>query len=111
MACMTTPDPNMRQLSPLPPGGPVAPETGGTAGSPRHAPPPPPRRRGALATLAAIVVAIVSFVYLVNPTLGIFELLPDNLPLVGNLDEAFFTLALASALGSLGLRIPFLPRR
>lgn len=26
-------------------------------------------------------------IYLVNPGLGIFELLPDNLPIVGNLDE------------------------
>jgi len=24
---------------------------------------------------------------LVNPTAGIFELIPDNIPLVGNLDE------------------------
>jgi hypothetical protein len=33
------------------------------------------------------------------------------LPLIGNLDEAFFTLALVSALGALGLELPFLRRR
>ncbi|MEZ4272285.1 MAG: DUF1232 domain-containing protein [Myxococcota bacterium] len=26
--------------------------------------------------------------YILNPTAGVFELLPDNLPGVGNLDEA-----------------------
>ncbi len=26
--------------------------------------------------------------YLLNPTAGVFELIPDNLPYVGNLDEA-----------------------
>ncbi len=26
--------------------------------------------------------------YVLNPTAGIFEFLPDNLPVVGNLDEA-----------------------
>jgi len=32
-------------------------------------------------------MAVVGFIYLLNPTAGIFELLPDNLPIVGNLDE------------------------
>ena len=32
-------------------------------------------------------LALVGLVYVLNPTLGIFELLPDNLPIVGNLDE------------------------
>ena len=35
-----------------------------------------------------IIVAIIAAIYLVNPTAGVIELLPDNLPLVGNLDEA-----------------------
>jgi hypothetical protein len=33
------------------------------------------------------VMAFIGLIYILNPTLGIFELLPDNLPLVGNLDE------------------------
>jgi hypothetical protein len=32
-------------------------------------------------------MAVVGFIYFLNPTAGIFELLPDNLPIVGNLDE------------------------
>ena len=33
------------------------------------------------------VLALVGLVYVLNPTLGIFELIPDNLPIIGNLDE------------------------
>lgn len=32
-------------------------------------------------------LAILGLIYVLNPTLGIFEFIPDNLPLVGNLDE------------------------
>lgn len=64
-----------------------------------------------LKKVIAVLVACVSALYLINPTLGLFELLPDALPLIGNLDEAFFTLALVSALGALGLELPFLRRR
>lgn len=31
---------------------------------------------------------LLSLVYLINPGAGVFELIPDNLPIVGNLDEA-----------------------
>lgn len=37
--------------------------------------------------VGAALVGVFSIVYLLNPTAGFFELLPDNLPLVGNLDE------------------------
>lgn len=33
------------------------------------------------------IAGIVGLVYLLNPTAGVFELIPDNLPLIGNLDE------------------------
>jgi len=43
---------------------------------------------------------LASLVYLLNPTAGVFELLPDALPVVGNLDEAaFVTILLASLRG------------
>jgi len=72
---------------------------------------PAPRRRGLFRTIAATAVALFSGLYLVNPTLGIFEFLPDNLPVVGNLDEAFFTIAFFGALASLGIRVPLVHRR
>ncbi len=34
------------------------------------------------------VAGLLSLVYLVNPGAGVFELIPDNIPIVGNLDEA-----------------------
>ena len=30
---------------------------------------------------------VVAFVYLLNPTAGFFEIIPDNIPIIGNLDE------------------------
>lgn len=42
-------------------------------------------------TLKAIafgVGAVVAGLYIINPTAGILELIPDNIPIWGNLDEA-----------------------
>jgi hypothetical protein len=52
---------------------------------------------------AAIVGIIVAILYLSNIGFGLVELLPDNLPVVGNLDEAFFTLMLVTCLRKLGI--------
>jgi uncharacterized membrane protein YkvA (DUF1232 family) len=30
---------------------------------------------------------VVGVIYILNPTMGVFELIPDNLPIIGNLDE------------------------
>jgi len=37
--------------------------------------------------LSHAILGVLCVVYLANPSMGLFELLPDNLPLVGNLDE------------------------
>ncbi len=42
-------------------------------------------------------------VYLMFPTLGIFELIPDVIPVVGNIDEAGATLLIVNALNYWGL--------
>lgn len=34
------------------------------------------------------LASVLGTVYLLNPTLGLFEFLPDTLPLIGNMDEA-----------------------
>lgn len=67
-------------------------------------PEPPLSKR---ARLLAVLGAIISGLYLVNPGAGLFELLPDAIPLVGNLDEAFFALLLAGSLRKLGINLPF----
>ena len=61
--------------------------------------------------VSAAMVALVSAVYLLNPGFGVFELLPDNLPGVGNLDEAFIQYAFYVSLAALGVNLPFLRRR
>ncbi|MDD2522131.1 MAG: DUF1232 domain-containing protein [Anaerolineaceae bacterium] len=33
------------------------------------------------------LAAAAGFLYILNPTFGIIELIPDNLPIIGNLDE------------------------
>ncbi len=33
------------------------------------------------------LMAVIGLIYILNPTMGILELLPDNLPIIGNLDE------------------------
>ena len=38
--------------------------------------------------------AFLGLIYLFNPTAGIIEILPDNLPWVGNIDEGAAALAL-----------------
>lgn len=35
-----------------------------------------------------LLLGVASVIYLLNPGAGVFEVLPDNLPFVGNLDEA-----------------------
>lgn len=41
--------------------------------------------------MKSIIVALVgllALIYLINPTAGVIELIPDNIPFVGNMDEA-----------------------
>lgn len=46
---------------------------------------------------------LIALIYIVNPGAGIIELIPDNIPLVGNLDEAGATLLLFAALKYFGV--------
>ncbi|MBL7939843.1 MAG: DUF1232 domain-containing protein [Flavobacteriales bacterium] len=48
------------------------------------------------------LAGILSALYLLNPTLGLFELLPDNIPFVGNIDEATATMVLLGAMRYFG---------
>jgi hypothetical protein len=43
-------------------------------------------------TLFVVVTGLIGLVYLLNPTAGFLELIPDNIPIIGNLDEAAATL-------------------
>ena len=52
-----------------------------------------------------VIIGILSGLYLLNPGFGVFELIPDNVPFVGNLDEATATFLLLSALAYFGYDI------
>jgi uncharacterized membrane protein YkvA (DUF1232 family) len=57
--------------------------------------------RQATKNLAYLAGAAVSVLYLLNPGAGVVEILPDNLPFVGNLDEAAFVGLLLSCVRGL----------
>ncbi len=78
------------------------------SGAPAATPPSavqPQRPRSCGGSLVAGLGVVLGTIYLLNPTWGVFELVPDNLPGIGNLDEAG-----AAALLIFGLRY-FLARR
>lgn len=77
----------------------------------KQAAPPAKPKRGCLGSFAAFLGLLLSGSYLLNPGAGIFDVLPDNLPGLGNLDEVFFTIVFLSCLAYFGLEIPFLSRR
>ncbi|MFM2309570.1 MAG: hypothetical protein RLY87_1692 [Chloroflexota bacterium] len=45
-----------------------------------------------------LVSILFSVIYIINPTAGFLEFIPDNLPLIGNLDEAGATALLIWAI-------------
>ena len=34
-----------------------------------------------------VFLGLISLIYIINPTAGLLELIPDNAPFIGNLDE------------------------
>jgi hypothetical protein len=54
-------------------------------------------------SLAVIFLGVLSALYLINPGAGVFEFIPDNLPLIGNLDEAAAVVLLLNCLAYFGI--------
>ena len=50
-------------------------------------------------------IGFLAFVYLLNPTFGVFEFIPDNVPFIGNIDEATASFLLLSALAYFGFDV------
>ena len=53
--------------------------------------------------LFVLVMGLLSAFYLFNPSAGLFELIPDNFPFIGNLDEATAATMLLACLRYYGL--------
>lgn len=49
----------------------------------------------------ALLGSVAAVIYILNPTVGVFEFIPDNLPIFGNLDEATATAILIWGVKSL----------
>ena len=56
--------------------------------------------------IAVALLGLFCLVYLLNPGAGIFELLPDNLPFIGNLDEVAAMAGLLICLRYFGIELP-----
>ncbi|HET7099475.1 MAG TPA: DUF1232 domain-containing protein [Patescibacteria group bacterium] len=50
-------------------------------------------------------IGILAGLYLLNPGFGVFEFIPDNVPFIGNLDEATATFLVLSTLAHFGYDI------
>lgn len=53
--------------------------------------------------LLNFILGAIGAFYLINPTAGLFELIPDNIPVIGNLDEAAAAILVLGALRYFGI--------
>jgi uncharacterized membrane protein YkvA (DUF1232 family) len=60
---------------------------------------------------AVFCLGLLAVLYLLNPTAGLFEIIPDNLPIIGNLDEAAAVALLLMCLKYFGIDLPNIFRR
>ncbi len=58
-----------------------------------------------LKTIWTLLGGIIGLIYILNPTAGVLELIPDNIPFVGNLDEAVAVVLILGALRHFGIDI------
>ena len=65
-----------------------------------------PAEQPGWAKLLAWTTIVLGGIYLINPTAGIIELIPDMLPIVGNLDEATILFLMFGAMRYLGMHFP-----
>ena len=63
--------------------------------------------------IGIFLLGLFSCIYLLNPTAGFFELIPDNIPIIGNLDEAAAVTLLLMCLSYFGYNLPniFTPKK
>ena len=66
------------------------------------------RGPNALQQLFVLVITGIAAIYLINPGAGLIEIIPDVIPVIGNLDEAAALTLLISGLGYFGVNIGWL---
>ncbi len=55
-------------------------------------------KRTWLKSIGMAIAGIICIIYLLNPDAGVLELIPDNIPIIGNLDEVAATILLLKVL-------------
>jgi len=58
-----------------------------------------------------IIIMIISVIYLIYPSWGVFEIIPDAIPIIGSLDEGVATTLLLSGLSYFGYNLTDLFKR
>jgi len=56
-------------------------------------------------SIVVVIVGLLATLYLLNPGAGFFELIPDNIPIIGNLDEATAVYLILACLRYFGIDI------
>ncbi|MBT3585714.1 MAG: DUF1232 domain-containing protein [Halobacteriovoraceae bacterium] len=51
----------------------------------------------------AILGILIGVIYILNPTAGVLELIPDNMPFIGNLDEVAAVILILRCLRVFGI--------
>lgn len=65
-------------------------------------------RGSCVGSVFAFLGLIISTIWILNIQFGLLFEIPDNIPFIGNLDEAFFTMLFISSLSYFGIELPFL---
>lgn len=53
-------------------------------------------------SIGMVMAGIICVIYLLNPDAGVLELIPDNIPIIGNLDEVAATILLLKVIKYFG---------
>lgn len=61
-----------------------------------------PKRAGCIGSIISVMGFFLGSLYILNPGYGVIELIPDNVPIFGNLDEAGATTIVVFSLQYLG---------
>jgi uncharacterized membrane protein YkvA (DUF1232 family) len=69
------------------------------------------QKKSPFRTLIALIGGVIGLIYLLNPTAGVIEIIPDNIPFIGNLDEAAAVVLILGSLRYFGIDLTKFMRR
>jgi uncharacterized membrane protein YkvA (DUF1232 family) len=69
------------------------------------------QKKSPFKTLIALIGGVIGLIYLLNPTAGVIEIIPDNIPFIGNLDEAAAVVLILGSLRYFGIDLTKFMRR